>query len=453
MSVVIDSRIFPDVLATCPPRDNAGGALIEATPEPSGKFLDCIYLNAGLCTYFATDRGFSSGSSVCPAEAIAGSSTSSSNYTSSPAQCSATDDAGSALQRSNVTSDGFVACDYPAAGDCVYFSRGGQFSSGSSTCPDSITPGSSSYTNTGSPLGSGLAQCSSTDDAGSPLLSTGVTSDGFVSCDYQAAGDCVYFSPGGQFSSGSSTCPDSITPSSSSSFTDSKGSTSKYVANSPLCGTGFLIWSAAQLFPGPVTAGDCEYFSPIGEFSSGSSTCPKSIIRASNSPASGSVGQDLASFVAGSNDTGSNGNGSIPQPVVIALLAMNGVLVLGVLILGSLWVRDNRQNTKYGYLKELYMSPYRETSVPLTQGSSQGTYYDDHEIKPTGRYGYDSTVFGSIGILHTNSDSALRGQLRTPMGTRGSRARCVLHLPSNSPHRLDDHVGLLCLSTSPRPLE
>ncbi|KAJ7452564.1 hypothetical protein FB451DRAFT_1282543 [Mycena latifolia] len=130
------------------------------------------------------------------------------------AQCPPRDDNGSPLLSTGISSDGFVECKYQAAGLCEYFTPGGQFSSGSSVCPDSITPGlkRSNDASTGLLSRAGVAQCLPRDDNGSPLLSTGISSDGFVECKYQAAGLCEYFTPGGQFSSGSSVCPDSITP-------------------------------------------------------------------------------------------------------------------------------------------------------------------------------------------------------------------------------------------------
>ncbi|KAJ7648460.1 hypothetical protein B0H17DRAFT_435405 [Mycena rosella] len=132
----------PTRSATCPAHDDAGGALINAITEKNGQFLDCRYQKAGLCTYFITEGSFSSGSSICPDSAIAASGGSASGS----ATCGLTDDAGSTLQGSSVGTDGFVSCKYQAAGTCKYFSPGGQFSAGASTCPDSITPdkGSSS---------------------------------------------------------------------------------------------------------------------------------------------------------------------------------------------------------------------------------------------------------------------------------------------------------------------
>ncbi|KAJ7657714.1 hypothetical protein DFH06DRAFT_1196992 [Mycena polygramma] len=125
------------------------------------------------------------------------------------ATCVATDDNGSPLIGNGLTDDGFVFCQYQAAGRCEYFTPSGDFSAGSSVCPDAITPGTSKRSS------SSLATCVAKDDNGSPLLSNGLTDDGFVFCQYQSAGRCEYFTPSGEFSAGSSVCPDSITPGSS----------------------------------------------------------------------------------------------------------------------------------------------------------------------------------------------------------------------------------------------
>ncbi|KAJ6525123.1 hypothetical protein B0H19DRAFT_1276215 [Mycena capillaripes] len=204
------------------------------------------------------------------------------NSARSLARCPAKDDNGSPLLSTSVTADGFVACNYQAAGHCEYFTPGGQFSSGSSVCPDSITPGSARSTEGSTLSARALARCPARDDNGSPLLSTSVTSDGFVACNYQAAGHCEYFTPGGQFSSGSSVCPDSITPGSARSTEDSTLSTRALARcparddnGSPLLSTN--VTSDGFVACNYQAAGHCEYFTPGGQFSSGSSVCPDSI--------------------------------------------------------------------------------------------------------------------------------------------------------------------------------
>ncbi|KAJ7166720.1 hypothetical protein C8R46DRAFT_1192072 [Mycena filopes] len=60
-------------LATCPPHDDAGGALNSSA---SGQFLGCTYQEAGFCTYFAIQGGLASGSDVCPDAALPASNSS-----------------------------------------------------------------------------------------------------------------------------------------------------------------------------------------------------------------------------------------------------------------------------------------------------------------------------------------------------------------------------------------
>ncbi|KAJ7875535.1 hypothetical protein B0H14DRAFT_3547943 [Mycena olivaceomarginata] len=222
---------------------------------------------------------------------------------------------------SSIGSDGFVSCKYQTAGSCEYFSPGGQFSSGSSTCPDSITPGgqssaSGSGGSSSGSSGSGAAICAPTDDAGSPLTSSGIDSNGFVFCKYQTAGSCQYFSPGGQFSSGSSTCPDSITP-------------------------------------------------------------------GGKSPA---IGSFLADSESDKPSTNTSGPGSCPlgvsQPALIAMFAINGTLVIALLVVTCLWIRGRDQKAKrLSNLRGFHAKSDapRGASAPLTYGADGklGSVFED----------------------------------------------------------------------------
>ncbi|KAJ6458854.1 hypothetical protein C8R47DRAFT_145155 [Mycena vitilis] len=383
--------------ATCVATDDAGGALQTSSIGTDG-LVSCGYQAAGTCQYFTPGGQFSSGSSTCPDSITpAGSSPSTgSSPSSSAAICVATDDAGSALQASSIGADELVSCEYQAAGNCQYFTPGGQFSSGSSTCPDSITPAGSS-SSTGSSPSSSLAQCVTNDDAGSALQSSSTTDDGFVACVYLSAGSCEYFSPGGQFSSGSSTCPDGITAGTSSSSgtgTDNSSSPSSPSGSLAQCVTtddaGSTLQSSSIATDGFVTcnyqtAGNCEYFSPGGQFSSGSSTCPDSITPGSSS--STALTSSVGSFLAESdgNSTSKPASGvQLSQPVVIALLAMNAILVIAVLAAGAIWVFRRHTDNRASSLKGLYSNANAPTSVPLTHGAAEDAYYD----KPRG--GFDA---------------------------------------------------------------
>ncbi|KAJ7150100.1 hypothetical protein C8R43DRAFT_1107491 [Mycena crocata] len=191
-----------------------------------------------------------------------------------PARCVARDDNGGALLSSSITSDGFVACNYQNAGHCEYFTPGGQFSSGSSVCPDSITPGSKRSIEAPKLSARAPARCVARDDNGGALLSSSITSDGFVACNYQNAGHCEYFTPGGQFSSGSSVCPDSITPGSKRSIEAPKLSARAPARCVARDDNGGALLSSSITSDGFVAcnyqnAGHCEYFTPGGQFSSG----------------------------------------------------------------------------------------------------------------------------------------------------------------------------------------
>ncbi|KAJ7936843.1 hypothetical protein B0H13DRAFT_2649285 [Mycena leptocephala] len=88
-----------------------------------------------------------------------------------------------------------------------------------------------------------------------------------------------------------------------------------------------------------------------------------------------SSGQDksfaAAGAIAGSPSTGTQN--SIPKPTIIALLAMNGLLVIGVLLLGGLWISDRRSTP----------SRSREyKKVDATRGLDHDSYYDAPDLPP-----------------------------------------------------------------------
>ncbi|KAJ6458853.1 hypothetical protein C8R47DRAFT_1162751 [Mycena vitilis] len=207
----------------------------------------------------------------------------------SVAACVARDDNGSPLLSNGLTDDGFVFCQYQAAGRCEYFTPSGEFSAGSSVCPDSITPGTSKRV-LSKRASSSLATCVAQDDNGSPLLGNGITNDGFVFCQYQAAGRCEYFTPSGEFSAGSSVCPDSITPGTSKRVLFKRASSTLAICvgkddnGSPLLSNG--LTDDGFVFCQYQAAGRCEYFTPSGEFSAGSSVCPDSITLSKRTSAS-----------------------------------------------------------------------------------------------------------------------------------------------------------------------
>ncbi|KAJ6579301.1 hypothetical protein B0H10DRAFT_2100486 [Mycena sp. CBHHK59/15] len=127
--------------------------------------------------------------------------------------CASADDDGTPLTGSSSSTES-------GCGPCTYFFADGSFSSGSSTCPkglpqDTTTGGStssSSSTSSGTSSGSisSSINCASTDDDGTPLISSASSTESgneFATCTYKDAGPCTYFFADGSFSAGSSTCP------------------------------------------------------------------------------------------------------------------------------------------------------------------------------------------------------------------------------------------------------
>ncbi|KAJ7222126.1 hypothetical protein GGX14DRAFT_558227 [Mycena pura] len=346
--------------------------------------------------------------------------------------CPPKDRNSSSLLTSENLKDGFVECDYKTAGECVYFVNGG-FSSGGSVCPPFITSSSQSTSTTsssqltstvtgtdnqssGGATESGLvdaSDCPPKDRNSSSLLTSENLKDGFVECDYKTAGECVYFVNGG-FSSGGSVCPPFITSSSQSTSTTSSSkstsTTSSSQSTSTATGTdnqssggatesGFVdasdcppkdrnsssLLTSENLKDGFVecdykTAGECVYF-VNGGFSSGGSVCPPSI----SSTASGIFAvADLADNVSGSSGGSSSGSNGTPTSVLIALLVINGVLVVGILTLLALYARDRRPaaaaagpSPRWGHSGWYAKVDNADDDVPVALLS--GGYYDPHQ--------------------------------------------------------------------------
>jgi len=431
----------------CPSRDKGGKRLLNSA-SPADHLVECDYEPSdgsnGACIYF-TNAGLSSGGSDCPSitpsgqststtasnpdvanqgsQGTAGSSSSSSGDVT-PADCPERDLSGRPLLSSgNDTS--FVFCDYDTAADgqCEYFVDG-SFSSGGNNCPHSISgSGQSTSTTTagqststassnppdvnnqgsqGAPGSSSSssgdvtpADCAERDLSGRPLLSSG-NDTSFVFCDYDTSADghCEYFVDG-SFSSGGSNCPNSIHSSSqststttSSQATSTSASSNPDVANQssitcpPSDKNGTLLLSSGQandkdgsfllcIYP---AAGRCEYFAN-GEADSGSSTCPPITFPAS------AISGDLA---VDASVPSSGGGNKTPSAALIALLVINGVLVLGILTLLVLFVRDRRaaaaaapSRGRIGRYAKVGTDNAGD-DVPFSL-LSEGAYYDPHE--------------------------------------------------------------------------
>ncbi|KAJ7505641.1 hypothetical protein B0H11DRAFT_1850878 [Mycena galericulata] len=108
------------------------------------------------------------------------------------------------------------------------------------------------------------------------------------------------------------------------------------------------------------------------------------------------------SFLAASDDSSTSEGSNKPSPALIALIAINGVLVVGLVILGVLYFRKRRAVARMSRHKQLYTSisvsgdpifvapekpsQYEDAeghaiadNTPLTHGLSHGPYYDPHE--------------------------------------------------------------------------
>ncbi|KAF7323574.1 hypothetical protein MKEN_00577700 [Mycena kentingensis (nom. inval.)] len=206
-----------------PPTDNNGGKLLGSTKDAGG-FLTCQYEQAKVCKYFGGNGNFSSGNSVCPANAaptaigsaptVTGSAPASSP-SGTNAVCPPTDNNGGKLLSSTGGGKDFLTCQYAQAGVCMYFGGSGSFSSGSSVCPAKADAGSA-------PPSGSSAVCPPTDNNGGQLLSSTGGGNDFLTCQYEQAGVCTYFGGNGSFSSGSSVCPANAAPTASSSSSSGK---------------------------------------------------------------------------------------------------------------------------------------------------------------------------------------------------------------------------------------
>ncbi|KAJ6520807.1 hypothetical protein DFH09DRAFT_1048263 [Mycena vulgaris] len=121
--------------------------------------------------------------------------------------------------------------------------------------------------------------------------------------------------------------------------------------------------------------------------------------------ASGAVGVNKNLAETGADDDSHGGGSNKPSPAIIALLAINGVLLIGLVVLGALYIRKRRAAARTSRHKQLYTSisingdpifvaPEKPTQyedeeghaaagagdeTPLTHGLTHGPYYDPHE--------------------------------------------------------------------------
>ncbi|KAF7338704.1 RmlC-like cupin [Mycena sanguinolenta] len=153
------------------------------------------------------------------------------------------------------------------------------------------------------------------------------------------------------------------------------------------------------------TAGVCTFFSD-GSFSSGSSDCPQGLPQASGfGTQAAETGRPLAGDLAAVSDSSTNNDSNKPSAVLIALVAINGALLIGLIVFGTLYFRQRSAAARTSRHKQLYTSlsasgdpvfvaptkltQYEEKEgyaaasagddTPLTHGLTHGPYYDPHE--------------------------------------------------------------------------
>ncbi|KAJ7291547.1 hypothetical protein C8J57DRAFT_1587861 [Mycena rebaudengoi] len=404
----------PGQIARCAAADDKGGALIKSRLEPNGQFVDCFYTIAGLCAYFAFQGTFSSGSSICPdsigsapVDHLVRVGLDGLTYTPSSISAAVGDTVTFEFHPNNHTVTqssfekpcvpletrlGFKSGFQPVATNANtfpkfqitindtqpiwgYCGQKDHCSSGMVFAINAVENGPNNFAAfqarakaTATAPGTVSSQCVAKDDNGGSLLSSSVGPVGFVTCKYSNAGTCKYFDNDGSFSSGSSVCPDRINASTGSAPPPQNTKTAQCVAKDD--NGGSLLSSSV----GPVgfvtckysNAGTCKYFDNDGSFSSGSSVCPDSI-----TPASRVAG----TFLAGdnSNSTGSSSGNS--QPILIALLAINGVLAVAVIGLATLYLRERRSSGKQ--MRGKYTTVVDPASITLRDHSA----YDPHDRK------------------------------------------------------------------------
>ncbi|KAF7345012.1 hypothetical protein MVEN_01664000 [Mycena venus] len=250
---------------------------------------------------------------------------------------------------------------------CTYLLTNGSLQDQSQLvdCPPTINP---------TQLNSTGYDCSPTDIRNSSLIGASVTHKQDLACTYGNGSPtmCMYDTKG-SLDSGPSGCPPSANPIQAPGNSSMSGAMCLQTDN-----TGADLISAS-LDSGYDTlsclydkSGICAYYTKTnGTLKSGGSSCPPSI-----APGSGPVGHVPIGAISSSDKPGSlaavsssNGrqtNNNIPQPIIIALLAMNGFLVAGVLVLGGMWLLSDRSTTK----------PHRYKEVDSTRGLDHDSYYD-----------------------------------------------------------------------------
>ncbi|KAJ7453477.1 hypothetical protein FB451DRAFT_1565600 [Mycena latifolia] len=231
---------------------------------------------------------------------------------------------------------GSIFCTYSSdANPCTYFTDG-SFVSGSSNCPHSIGETATSPICPPTPF-----VCSSTDLKDSMLVSgfQSTFNPTFLDCIYLDNQICTYSLSDGHKVSGTSVCPQSVTP-------GSGGSSSTKTTYGYTYTDSHTTYTYASSQP-TYTYGSSNYGS------GGNAAAVKG---------------ELADSAA---DSRTGNSSSAPSPAVIALLSLNGVLVLGLLVIGGVWLAYRRARIAKRPNGGSRYETVESASVPLTHGTDE----------------------------------------------------------------------------------
>ncbi|KAJ7656242.1 hypothetical protein DFH06DRAFT_468309 [Mycena polygramma] len=288
----------------------------------------------------------------------------------SPARCPNVNTDGLPLENGVTSSDGSnTACVYTGTPTACIYQPETILSGSPSNCPQSRAFGSD--------------RCPFLDNDGQVLVSGSSTGDGpgdTTSCIYfNNNGAACTYTPENLGSSSATNCPPARVPGPPTPSCFSADLKNGQLTDNSSDG-GFVSCTYSD------DANPCVY-APDGTFVSGDSPCPGSLTTDPGSTPTPPAAADIAlggtaaagsSLLADDANTGSEPSSKgtyVPQPVIVALLTMNGALVLAVLALAGIWVFNRRrsgssvlQNHGPGY------ATVASLPVPLTHSDEDASH-------------------------------------------------------------------------------
>ncbi|KAJ6595192.1 hypothetical protein DFH09DRAFT_1305869 [Mycena vulgaris] len=348
--------------ASCPSANTIAAPLVDGVLN--GGLILCTYSSElSPCTYLSDDGSFQAGSSNCPSSIA--------DITIMDFLCPAlnlnhsVDGDGAQLERATNVSEILLQCEYFDGAVCSYSRGDGNIQSSTGGCPSSIDPAHNIESE---------FDCEELDLQQSFLIGT---------------------STHGTLAFGFGLCPPTVT--SSTICPPSPITCLPTNNNNVKLAIGLPSISDPAIFECIYLDGErCTYGFADGRFNSGSSVCPQSIAHGSTSsskptsafgPDSTSAGFNSSGIAAAGVQGGSSRladnegsdattakNSAAPSPTVIALLSVNGVLVLFVLVVAGVWLagRRSRSTKRVRALNpESRYETIESTSVPLTQYSDK----------------------------------------------------------------------------------